>query len=102
VHATQLRRVLTTGQRSRRAHLDIYWTTNEAGYPRLGLVVPKARQTAIARNRLRRRLKELWRREMQAELPAWDVVLRTRQESYAATFQLLRADLVGWVEAVEK
>ena len=97
-----MRRVLTTGQRSRRAHLDIFWTTNEAGHPRFGLVVPKTRQTAIARNRLRRRLKELWRREIQAGLPAWDVVLRTRRESYAATFQLLRADLLGWAEAVEK
>ena len=94
--------MLTTGQRSRRAHLDIFWTTNEAGHPRLGLVVAKSQQTAVARNRLRRQLKELWRRDIQSRLPGWDVVLLTRRESYAATFQLLHADLVDWAEAVEK
>jgi ribonuclease P protein component len=94
--------VLTTGKRSRRAHLDIYWITNEAGHSRLGLVVAKSQQTAVARNRLRRRLKEVWRREMQTRLPGWDVVLRTRRDSYSAPFPRLRADLVSWAEAVEK
>lgn len=102
VHASQIRRVLTTGQRFRRAYLDIHLTTNEAGYPRLGLIVPRFQHTAVARNRLRRRLKELWRRELQARMPAWDVVMRARREGYAASFQLLRADLVDWAEAVEK
>jgi ribonuclease P protein component len=99
VHASQARRVLTTGHRSRRAHLDIYWTSNDAGHPRLGLIVPKYQQTAVARNLLRRRLKELWRRDLQGRLPAWDVVLRTRREAYAASFDFLRTDLVTWCEA---
>ncbi len=84
----------------RRAHLDIYWTANEAGYPRLGLVVSKSRETGVARNRLRRRLKEVWRREVQPDLPALDVVVRTRREAYAASFAILRADLLAWRETV--
>ena len=91
--------MLTTGHRSRRAHLDIYWTSNAAGHPRLGLIVPKFQHTAVARNRLRRRLKEVWRRELQSRLPAWDVVVRTRREAYSASFDLLRTDLVAWCEA---
>ena len=73
---------------------------NEAGYPRMGLVVPRFQETAVARNRLRRRLKELWRREVVVDLPAVDVVIRARRESYLASFALLRADLVAWREAV--
>jgi ribonuclease P protein component len=92
--------VLKTGRHSRRAHLDIFWTTNDAGYSRLGLVVSKPRQTAVARNRLRRRLKELWRREGQHQLPAIDVVIRTRREAYAASFELLRVDFLGWCATV--
>ncbi len=53
----------------------------------------------MARNRLRRRLKELWRRELAPLLPAWDVVVRTRREGYAASFQGLRSDLLAWSEA---
>jgi ribonuclease P protein component len=83
----------------RRANFDIFWTTNEAGYPRFGLIVSKARETGVARNRLRRRLKELWRRDLQQQLPAWDVVVRTRGEAYSAPFNVLRADLLAWREA---
>lgn len=96
VRASDVRRVLTTGQRSRRAHLDIFWTTNDAGHPRLGLVVPKFRETGVARNLLRRRVKELWRKELQHRLPACDLVVRASRASYRASFDDLRRDLTDW------
>lgn len=68
--------------------------------PRLGLVVPRLGRTAVARNRLRRRLREIWRRELQGVLPPIDVVIRARKESYLASFADLRADLVGWGEGM--
>lgn len=83
----------------RRANLDIFWTTNAAGYPRLGLVVSKSGESGVSRNRLRRRLKEVWRRDLRPQLPAWDVVIRAHREAYAAPFNLLRADLLAWREA---
>ncbi len=62
----------------------------------MGLIVPKFRATAVARNRLRRRLKELWRREVQPDEPPRDLVIRARREAYAAAFTDLRADLLAW------
>lgn len=76
--------------------LDFIWMDNTVGHPRLGLVVPRYQQTAVARNRLRRRLKELWRREVQPDEPPRDLVIRARREAYAATFAALRADLLAW------
>jgi len=64
------------------------------------LVVSKSRETGVARNRLRRRLKELWRRDLQRHLPAWDVVIRTRREAYRASFATLREDLLIWRQNV--
>lgn len=64
----------------------------------MGLLVPRLGQTAVARNRLRRRLKELWRKELQHSLPTVDVLFRARKESYGASMGQLRADLVGWLE----
>jgi ribonuclease P protein component len=56
-------------------------------------VVPRFRQTAVARNRLKRRLRELSRvRLLPADLSA-DVVLRVRPEAYGATFDELGADI---------
>lgn len=69
---------------------------NEAGYPRLGLIVPKFQSTAVARNRLRRRLKEIWRRSMRAGLGPLDLVIRARREAYGAGFGQLRDELVEW------
>ena len=62
----------------------------------MGLLVPRLGQTAVARNRLRRRLKELWRKELQHSIPPLDVLFRARKESYQASFAQLRADVLGW------
>ena len=73
---------------------------NQTGQPRMGLIVPKHQSSAVARNRLRRRLREVWRREIQSQQPAWDLVIRARREAYAASFDALRAQLLRWREAV--
>jgi ribonuclease P protein component len=60
---------------------------------RVGLVVPRFKQSAVARNRLKRRLRELTRiRLLPADLSA-DVVLRIRPDAYGATFDALTADI---------
>ncbi|MBL8976839.1 MAG: ribonuclease P protein component [Gemmatimonadetes bacterium] len=51
----------------------------------------------MARNRLRRRLQELWRREVQGRQGGRDLLIRTRKEAYLASFADLRAELLGWV-----
>jgi len=76
------------------------WTDNTTGHPRMGLIVAKFQSSAVARNRLRRRLREIWRREIQQRQPAWDLVIRARREAYAAGFDALRTQLRAWREAV--
>ena len=69
---------------------------NSAGQPRMGLIVPKYQSTAVARNRMRRRLREIWRRYLQPDQPAWDVIIRARRDAYRASFDRLRAELAEW------
>ena len=60
---------------------------------RVGLIVPRYRHTAVARNQLKRRLRELARLQLlPTHLPV-DVVIRVRPEAYDAGFQHLRADV---------
>ena len=73
---------------------------NQTGQPRMGLIVPKFQTSAVARNRLRRRLREIWRQEIQQRQPAWDLVIRARREAYTADFDALRTQLRGWCETV--
>ena len=59
----------------------------------MGLIVPKLKQSAVSRNRLKRRLRELSRLHLiPARLPV-DLVIRVRGEAYDATFDDLRADV---------
>lgn len=69
---------------------------NPTGHARLGLIVPRFRRSAVARNRVRRRLKDIWRREVRPVQPAWDLVVRARPSAYDATFESLRAQLLEW------
>jgi ribonuclease P protein component len=62
-------------------------------------VVPRFQFTAVARNRLRRRLKEILRRHF-ASLPAVDLVVRAKRAAYAASFATLRSDLLEGVTHV--
>lgn len=65
----------------------------------MGLIVPKFRSSAVARNRLRRRLKEVWRREVQRIQGGVDLVIRARREAYDASFPVLREQVLGWAAA---
>lgn len=71
------------------------WRETASGHARVGIVVPRYRQTAVARNRLRRRLRELVRRRLLASLGSIDLVIRARPEAYHATFQDLARELEG-------
>ena len=84
----------------RTSHLDLAWRPNPMGHPRLGVVVPRFQFTAVARNRLRRRVKEILRRDALATLPAVDLVVRAKRAAYAASFSVLRAELADLVRRV--
>ena len=62
----------------------------------MGLIVPRFQSSAVARNRLRRRLKEIWRREIQPWQPAWDLLVRAKPAAYQANFGRLRDELLAW------
>jgi len=57
--------------------LVLYWfdREHEPGEPRLGLAVPKAAGNAVARNRIKRQLRELWRARLERIPPGRDYVL---------------------------
>jgi ribonuclease P protein component len=84
----------------RTSHLDLAWRPNPMGHPRLGIIVPRFQFTAVARNRLRRRVKEILRRDALPALPAVDLVVRATRAAYAASFAVLRADVMDLVSRV--
>ena len=88
------------GRRRRTAHLDVAWRPNSAGHARIGIIVPRFQSSAVARNRLRRRLREILRRDVLPQLPPIDLVIRAKRAAYAAPFAALRAELTDVVSTL--
>jgi ribonuclease P protein component len=68
----------------------------------VGIVVPKHKHTAVERNRLKRRLRDLVRTRLLGTLPAMDLVIRTLPEAYDAPFDVLGGQLERVGERVRR
>jgi len=67
------------GRSASTRYLVLYWFPREEdGEPRLGLAVPRGVGTAVARNRVKRRLRELWRGRLERVPAGCDYVLVVR------------------------
>lgn len=60
---------------------------------RVGIIVPRHGKTAVERNLLKRRLRELARTRMLPVVPVLDIVIRAMPGSYRVTFDQLRQEV---------
>jgi ribonuclease P protein component len=84
--------------------LEIRFIASLSLLPRVGIIVPRHKQTAVARNRVKRRLRELVRRAFLpalATLTPMDIVVRASPEAYDADLAALATDLARAVEKLE-
>lgn len=81
------------GKRLRTMYFEVRIVASPLVHARVGLVIPKYRHSAVARNRLKRRVREVVRVDILATLPAIDVVIRSQPKAYDLPFIALRADL---------
>jgi ribonuclease P protein component len=74
--------VYRQGRSATTRYLVLYWfprgEDDEPGEPRLGLAVPKSVGNAVARNRVKRQLRETWRELVPLTRPGHDYVLVAR------------------------
>ncbi len=73
--------------------MDVRAIASLRAFVRVGFVVPRYKQSAVARNRLKRRLRELARLEWLPVLPPMDVVVRVIPPAYQRDFEALRAEM---------
>jgi ribonuclease P protein component len=74
-------------------HLDVRAIASPLGHPRVGIVVPRYSGSAVDRNRLKRRLRELVRTRLLPSASSVDVVIRARPDAYVASFDALAGDI---------
>ena len=81
------------GKRFRTRHLEVRILASPLSHPRVGFIVPKFGHSSVERNRLKRRLREIVRTRVLANLPALDVVIRIRPSTYHVQFSVLVDEL---------
>lgn len=82
------------GKRVRTAQLEVRVLASLLHTHRIGIVVPRHKRSAVDRNRLKRRLRELTRATWTPQLESvssLDVVLYALPSAYAADFSQLRS-----------
>jgi len=71
--------------------LVLYARKNHTQKNRVGLTVGKKLGHAVVRNRVRRRLREVYRLNEDRFLPGWDIVVVARSRCIGASFPQLRS-----------
>ena len=77
----------TTGQAN--AYMVMYARRNHTNGNRVGITVGKKLGHAVVRNRVRRRLREVYRLNEEKFQPGWDIVVVARTKSVHGDFQKL-------------
>ena len=71
------------------SYLVFYARRNRTGTNRVGVTVSKKLGHAVVRNRVRRRLREVYRLNEDRFTPGWDIVVVARSRCIKADFQKL-------------
>lgn len=69
--------------------IAMYVRRNREGMNRVGVTVSKKLGKAVVRNRVRRRLREVYRLHESRFLPGWDIVVVARHRAVTAEFSEL-------------
>lgn len=91
-HRGEFTVVQNRGRRASGRYLTLLGHPNTVGHDRLGIIASKRVGNAIARNRAKRRLRELFRRHAAAGVPALDLVAIARTELVTAPFAAIVVD----------
>ena len=83
------RRLYRKGRSAANGYLVLYCRKNGTGENRVGLTVSSKLGCAVVRNRVRRRLREIYRLHEASFLPGWDVVVVARSRAVTASYQSL-------------
>jgi ribonuclease P protein component len=85
----------------RTAAIEARTTASLHASGRVGFIVPRYGHSAVDRNLLKRRLRELVRTEVLPTLGARDVVLRVVPRAYRLDFSALRLELLQLRERID-
>lgn len=88
------RRLYSRGKRAVSPNLVLYVQKNRLGHNRLGITASKKLGNAVTRNKIRRRLREIYRLHEEEFLPGRDLVVVGRVRGVHSSYQMLDRDFL--------
>jgi ribonuclease P protein component len=90
----EFRRVYDEGQRRNGSTFAVFYRPNGLAETRLGVTVPTRVGGAVLRNRVKRRLRELFRLNRERFPIGWDIVLNPREAAGRVPFRSLEKEML--------
>ena len=97
----EFRRIYTKGKTAASPYLALYCRKNRLGVSRLGLTTGVKLGHAVQRNRVRRRLREIYRTNEGRFLPGWDIVVVARVKSVYSNYGGLQHSFLKLAKKLE-
>ena len=95
MRSTDFRRVYDNGSRFSSPFFAAFCVREQqAGGPRIGFTTPRALGKAVARNRIRRRVREAVRLHLEQLSPEWSIVFNPRRKAMEAPFPELEREIL--------
>jgi ribonuclease P protein component len=91
--------VYRAGRRRASQHFVVFFSPNGRGMARFGVSAKRALGTAVERNRIRRRIREILRLHRQEIASGWDIVIHPRSSVATAEFGSLATELLRLLRA---
>ena len=91
---SEFRRVYEEGRRRRAPLCTVFYRANGLSHSRLGITVPRAVGKSVLRNRVKRRLREVFRVNLPALPGGWDIVLNPGERVAAVPFPRLEEEIL--------
>ncbi|HEY6291184.1 MAG TPA: ribonuclease P protein component [Terriglobia bacterium] len=90
----EFRRVYQEGRRRSAPLCTVFFRSNGLAESRLGLTVPVAVGNAVLRNRVKRRVREVFRLNRSSIPAGWDIVVNPRRDAATVPFATLTKELL--------
>ena len=100
VRRSEFEAVYRAGGRKSSAQFVVFYRANGESQSRFGISVKKALGGAVVRNRIRRRIREIFRRNGSEISPGWDIVIHPRSGMRRTAFASMEAELLGLLRNV--
>ncbi len=92
-------KIYKEGKKIQSKYLIIHYMPNNLGHPRIGITVTKKVGKSVIRNRWKRLIREVFRKN-RGKFPPYDIVITVKRGYTPPSYKELEEDLIGAVAGI--